>query len=125
MQFAFEKARFSFDARKVQPGSVAHFHMDAHVARTALDGEFGDALPVVETVVLDPKNVPQMGAGECIITIVAAAIGNAVFDDVFDLSEFKYETLRMVQPIGEFFILLKVLVAAVPTGMLTPNILAL
>jgi CO/xanthine dehydrogenase Mo-binding subunit len=42
--------------------------------------QFGDTLPVVETVVLDRKNVPQMGAGECIITTVAAAIGNAVFD---------------------------------------------
>jgi CO/xanthine dehydrogenase Mo-binding subunit len=42
--------------------------------------KYGDVLPVIETVVLDPKNVAQMGAGECQITIVAAAIGNAVFD---------------------------------------------
>ncbi len=41
---------------------------------------FGDPLPVVETVLLNPLNVAQMGAGECTITIVAAAIGNAVFD---------------------------------------------
>jgi CO/xanthine dehydrogenase Mo-binding subunit len=31
-------------------------------------------------VLLNPLNVAQMGAGECTITIVAAAIGNAVFD---------------------------------------------
>jgi CO/xanthine dehydrogenase Mo-binding subunit len=42
--------------------------------------QFGDPLPVIETVVLNPLNVPQLGAGECTITIVAAAIGNAVFD---------------------------------------------
>ncbi len=41
---------------------------------------FGDALPVIDTVVLNPLNVPQLGAGECTITTVAAAIGNAVFD---------------------------------------------
>jgi len=41
---------------------------------------FGDTLPVMETGVLDTRNVPQMGAGECIVTIVAAAIGNGVFD---------------------------------------------
>ena len=42
--------------------------------------QFGESLPVVETVVLDRPNVPQMGAGECTITIAASAIGNAVFD---------------------------------------------
>ena len=41
---------------------------------------FGSPLPVVETVLLNPLDVPQMGAGECTITIVASAIGNAVFD---------------------------------------------
>jgi nicotinate dehydrogenase subunit B len=41
---------------------------------------FGDPLPAIETVLLNPLNVPQMGAGECTITIAAAAIGNAVFD---------------------------------------------
>jgi CO/xanthine dehydrogenase Mo-binding subunit len=42
--------------------------------------EFGDALPVIETVVLNPLDVPQLGAGECTITTVASAVGNAVFD---------------------------------------------
>lgn len=42
--------------------------------------EFGDTLPVIETVVLNPLDVPQLGAGECTITTVAAAVGNAVFD---------------------------------------------
>jgi CO/xanthine dehydrogenase Mo-binding subunit len=42
--------------------------------------QFGDPLPAVTTVVLNPLNVPQMGAGECTITLSASAIGNAVFD---------------------------------------------
>jgi nicotinate dehydrogenase subunit B len=42
--------------------------------------KFGDPLPRVETVLLNPLDVPQMGAGECTITIAAAAIGNAIFD---------------------------------------------
>jgi nicotinate dehydrogenase subunit B len=41
---------------------------------------FGAPLPVIETVLLNPPDVPQMGAGECTITLVASAIGNAVFD---------------------------------------------
>jgi nicotinate dehydrogenase subunit B len=41
---------------------------------------FGGPLPVIETVLLNPLNVPQLGAGECTITIAASAIGNAVFD---------------------------------------------
>jgi len=42
--------------------------------------EFGFPLPVIETVLLNPLNVPQTGAGECTITVTASAIGNAVFD---------------------------------------------
>jgi nicotinate dehydrogenase subunit B len=42
--------------------------------------KFGDPLPVIQTVLINPLNVPQLGAGECTITIAAAAIGNAVFD---------------------------------------------
>jgi nicotinate dehydrogenase subunit B len=41
---------------------------------------FGFPLPVIETVLINPLDVPQLGAGECTITITAAAIGNAVFD---------------------------------------------
>lgn len=42
--------------------------------------KFGDPLPTVETVLLNPLDKQQMGAGETTITIVAAAIANAVFD---------------------------------------------
>jgi nicotinate dehydrogenase subunit B len=42
--------------------------------------KFGDPLPLIETVLLNPLDVPQLGAGECTITTVASAIGNAVFD---------------------------------------------
>src|SRR5205814_1853455 len=42
--------------------------------------KFGDFLPVVDTVLVNRPDKPQMGAGETTITIVAAAIANAVFD---------------------------------------------
>ena len=41
---------------------------------------FGEKLPIVETVLINRPDKPQMGAGETTITIVAAAIANAVFD---------------------------------------------
>jgi CO/xanthine dehydrogenase Mo-binding subunit len=40
----------------------------------------GAPVPVIETVLLNPLNVPKTGAGECTITVTAAAIANAVFD---------------------------------------------
>ena len=42
--------------------------------------EFGDPLPQVETVLVNRLDKPQLGAGECMITLAASAIGNAVFD---------------------------------------------
>jgi nicotinate dehydrogenase subunit B len=42
--------------------------------------QFGDPIPVVDTVLIDRRDKPKYGAGECTITLVAAAIGNAVFD---------------------------------------------
>jgi CO/xanthine dehydrogenase Mo-binding subunit len=42
--------------------------------------EFGEPLPVIETVVISPLDLPQLGAGECTITTVPAAIANAIFD---------------------------------------------
>ena len=41
---------------------------------------FGDPLPEVECVLVDRPDQEHMGAGECTITIVAAAIANAIFD---------------------------------------------
>jgi CO/xanthine dehydrogenase Mo-binding subunit len=40
----------------------------------------GFSVPSIETVLIDRENVPATGAGETVITIVAAAVGNAVFD---------------------------------------------
>jgi CO/xanthine dehydrogenase Mo-binding subunit len=42
--------------------------------------QWGMPIPAIETVLLNPSDVPQRGAGECTITLVASAIGNAVFD---------------------------------------------
>ncbi len=41
---------------------------------------WGEPLPVIETILLNPLDKPQMGAGECTITLAAAAIANAIFD---------------------------------------------
>ena len=41
---------------------------------------FGYQLPEIDTVLINNLKAPATGAGECLITIVAAAIGNAVYD---------------------------------------------
>ena len=48
--------------------------------RTYQSLPLGFDVPVIESVLIDRDGVPAMGAGETAITIVAAAIGNAVFD---------------------------------------------
>jgi len=40
----------------------------------------GVAMPAIESVLIDTHGVEAMGAGETAITVVAAALGNAVFD---------------------------------------------
>jgi CO/xanthine dehydrogenase Mo-binding subunit len=40
----------------------------------------GYAMPEIETVIVMPENVPPTGAGETAITVVPAALGNAIFD---------------------------------------------
>jgi CO/xanthine dehydrogenase Mo-binding subunit len=40
----------------------------------------GFAVPAIETVLIDTHGVPATGAGETAITLVAAAVGNAIFD---------------------------------------------
>ena len=37
-------------------------------------------MPNIECVFVEPEGVPAIGAGETSITLVPAAIGNAVFD---------------------------------------------
>ena len=37
-------------------------------------------MPVIESVLIDRQDVEATGAGETAITIVAAAVGNAIFD---------------------------------------------
>ena len=37
-------------------------------------------MPAVETVFVGPPDVPATGAGETAITVIPAAIGNAIFD---------------------------------------------
>jgi CO/xanthine dehydrogenase Mo-binding subunit len=40
----------------------------------------GFSVPAIETVLIDRPDTPATGAGETAITVVAAAIGNAIFD---------------------------------------------
>ena len=42
--------------------------------------QFGDTLPVIETYPINNLNAAPKGAGETTITLLCAAIGNAVFD---------------------------------------------
>jgi CO/xanthine dehydrogenase Mo-binding subunit len=37
-------------------------------------------IPIIESVFVTPENVPATGAGETAITVVPAAVGNAIFD---------------------------------------------
>jgi CO/xanthine dehydrogenase Mo-binding subunit len=48
--------------------------------RTYQSLPLGIEMPRVESVLIDTHGVEAMGAGETAITIVAAAVGNAVFD---------------------------------------------
>ena len=48
--------------------------------RTYHSLSLSDATPQVEIILLNPPDVEACGAGEASITVVAAAIGNAVFD---------------------------------------------
>jgi nicotinate dehydrogenase subunit B len=41
---------------------------------------FGIELPEIECVLINPVGVRATGAGETAITVVAAAIGNAIYD---------------------------------------------
>lgn len=42
--------------------------------------QFGDPVPVIETLLIDRRDVSPTGAGETTITLVAAALGNAIYD---------------------------------------------
>ena len=48
--------------------------------RTYHSMTLGDEMPTVESVLVDRHDVEATGAGETAITVVAAAVGNAIFD---------------------------------------------
>jgi CO/xanthine dehydrogenase Mo-binding subunit len=48
--------------------------------RTYRSLSLGADVPIIESVLIDRRDVEAMGAGETTITVVAAAVGNAVFD---------------------------------------------
>ena len=43
-------------------------------------GMLSDEMPAIETVLINRPDMPAAGAGETAVTVVAAAIGNAIFD---------------------------------------------
>ena len=63
-----------FEAIKFENGSVLNDRFSSYrVPR------FSD-VPLIETVLLDRKDIPSAGAGECPMVGLAPAIGNAIFD---------------------------------------------
>jgi len=58
-----------FDNGKILNGRLSQYRVP----------RFSD-LPVLETVLLDRKDIPSVGAGECPMIGLAPAIGNAIFD---------------------------------------------
>jgi len=58
-----------FDNGKILNGRLSEYRVP----------RFSD-LPVLETVLLDRKDIPSVGAGECPMIGLAPAIGNAIFD---------------------------------------------
>jgi CO/xanthine dehydrogenase Mo-binding subunit len=44
--------------------------------------QWGMPIPDIQTSLIDPLNVPKLGAGECTITTVGSAVGNAIFDAI-------------------------------------------
>jgi nicotinate dehydrogenase subunit B len=42
--------------------------------------DLGFEIPFIDIILMNPTGVPATGAGETAITVVAAAIGNAIFD---------------------------------------------
>ena len=48
--------------------------------RTYRSLPLGFAVPAVESVLINRTDVDALGAGETAITVVAAAVGNAIFD---------------------------------------------
>ena len=48
--------------------------------RTYRSLPLGFSVPTIESVLIDRHDVEASGAGETTITIVAAAVGNAIFD---------------------------------------------
>jgi len=71
-----EEVKFSnLGAGGVGGGTVTTNDWDSY---TVL--EFGDNIPEIDTVLINNLQVGPTGAGETIITLMPAAIGNAVFD---------------------------------------------
>jgi isoquinoline 1-oxidoreductase len=63
-----------FEAIEFENGKILNGRMSEYrVPR------FSD-VPVVETVLLDRKDIPSVGAGECPMVGLAPAIANAIFD---------------------------------------------
>ena len=65
-----------FEAIEFENGKILNDKLSAYRVPRFRD------LPAIETVLLDRKDLPSAGAGECPIVGLAPAIANAIFDAV-------------------------------------------
>jgi isoquinoline 1-oxidoreductase len=63
-----------FEAIEFQDGRI----LNGRLAKYRVP-RFSD-VPAIETVLLDRKDLPSSGAGECPIVGIAPAVGNAIFE---------------------------------------------
>jgi isoquinoline 1-oxidoreductase len=63
-----------FEAIEFDPGTILNGRMSEYRLPRFTD------VPVLETVLLDRKDLPSAGAGECPMVGLAPAIANAIFD---------------------------------------------
>jgi CO/xanthine dehydrogenase Mo-binding subunit len=62
----------------------------------------GAEVPVIESVLINRRDQAAMGAGETTITLVAAAVGNAVFDATgVRLREVPFTPERVKEALGD------------------------
>jgi nicotinate dehydrogenase subunit B len=71
-----EEVKFS----NLGPGGVGGGAVTTNDWDTYTVFEFGDTIPEIDTVLINNLKVPATGAGETVITLMPAAIGNAVYD---------------------------------------------
>src|SRR5579871_4273032 len=63
MQLPLEELGLSFNSRKIEARSVTHFDVNAHVARSTLDGELRNTLAMIAFQALGESQHPRKETG--------------------------------------------------------------